>query len=130
MAETLIEAEFSGNQWRIRASEINRLLKEGVPDVPAAGGDEEMAPSGNGSARYRVNGVRDRDADPHRAAGKERDLIEAYAGAARKQAKLEEANSIGGCWNWMTASVSVKTKYKPGTGNASPKCNTRIGCAP
>src|SRR5215469_3595737 len=32
----LIEASYSGHQWRIPASEVDRLLKEGIPDLPAA----------------------------------------------------------------------------------------------
>jgi excisionase family DNA binding protein len=31
----LIEASYTGNQWRIPASEVDRLLKEGIPDLPA-----------------------------------------------------------------------------------------------
>jgi excisionase family DNA binding protein len=32
----LIEASYSGHQWRFPASEVDRLLKEGIPDLPAA----------------------------------------------------------------------------------------------
>jgi hypothetical protein len=38
----------------------------------------------------RMNGYRDGDADPHRAAGKEPEVVRAYAGAARKHAMIEE----------------------------------------
>jgi excisionase family DNA binding protein len=85
----LIDAEFTGNQWRIPASEIDRLLKEGIPDIPASGDEPEMAAAAGNGDRHRSNG-RDRDADPRRAAGQLPGVIDAYAGAAQKQAKLEE----------------------------------------
>jgi excisionase family DNA binding protein len=39
----LIDADFTGNQWRISSREVERLHKEGVPEVPA-GVDAEQAP--------------------------------------------------------------------------------------
>lgn len=37
----LIAAEFTGNQWRIPVSEVERLLKDGVPDTPASHYDRQ-----------------------------------------------------------------------------------------
>ena len=34
-----MEAEFSGNQWRIAVSEIERLKREGVPPIPGIADD-------------------------------------------------------------------------------------------
>src|SRR6266481_6096994 len=31
----LIQAEYSGSQWRIPGSEVDRLFKDGVPEIPA-----------------------------------------------------------------------------------------------
>src|SRR5256885_16215103 len=47
----LIEAEFSGKQWRIPGSELMRLQKEGVPEVPASAGNAAEVLNGNGAAR-------------------------------------------------------------------------------
>ena len=56
LAETeLIDAEWSGHEWLFPASEIDRLLKEGVPEIPAAerNGEEAVVRNGN---RHRANG--------------------------------------------------------------------------
>jgi len=79
----------NGRQWRIPAREVERLKREGLPPVPRPmPGDGPV--TRNASARLRMNGYQDGDADPHRAAGRERDVIQAYAGAARKHAMIEE----------------------------------------
>lgn len=61
----LIDAEFTGNQWRFPASAIQELLKNGIPEIPAADPDgaETEAASRNGN---RHSGG-DRDADPTRS---------------------------------------------------------------
>jgi hypothetical protein len=84
----LIDAEFTGNQWRVPAFEIDRLLKEGIPDIPASDDGPEMAAAAGNSYRHRVSN--DRDLDPHRAAGRVPEVVQAYAGAARKHAMIEE----------------------------------------
>jgi excisionase family DNA binding protein len=79
----------NGRQWRIPAREVERLKREGLPPVPRPmPGDGPV--TRNASARQGMNGYHDGDADPHRAAGRERDVIQAYAGAARKHAMIEE----------------------------------------
>jgi len=40
----LIEAEYSGKQWRIPARELERLQKEGVPEIPANTGATQSPP--------------------------------------------------------------------------------------
>jgi len=78
----------NGRQWRIPAREVERLKREGLPPVPRPmPGD---VPVTRNASAERMNGYRDGDADPHRAAGRERDVIQAYAGAARKHAMIEE----------------------------------------
>jgi excisionase family DNA binding protein len=38
LAETgMIDTEYSGKQWRVPAAEVDRLLKEGIPEIPANG---------------------------------------------------------------------------------------------
>jgi excisionase family DNA binding protein len=80
----LIDAEFTGNQWRIPASEIDRLLKEGIPSDD----EPEMAAAAGNGYRHRVSN--DRDSDPHRAAGRVPEVVQAYAGAAKKHSMIEE----------------------------------------
>jgi excisionase family DNA binding protein len=43
----LVDAEYSGGkQWRVPAAEVDRLLKEGIPEIPANGtGAENPAPA-------------------------------------------------------------------------------------
>jgi excisionase family DNA binding protein len=79
----------NGRQWRIAAREVERLKREGLPPVPRPmPGDGPV--TRNASARLRMNGYQEGDADPHRAAGKEPEVVRAYAGAARKHALIEE----------------------------------------
>lgn len=119
----------NGGQWRVPAREVERLKREGLPPVPRRmPGDGSV--TRNVSTRRRMNGDQDDDADPHRAAGREPEVVQAYAGAARKHALIEEREADCGWRNWRTASVRVNMKCRPGTGNASPKCNTRVGCVP
>ena len=33
----LIDADYSGKQWRIPAAEVERLRKDGVPEIPSSG---------------------------------------------------------------------------------------------
>jgi hypothetical protein len=45
LAETgLIEADYSGKQWRIPGRELERLQKEGVPEIPANTGESQSPP--------------------------------------------------------------------------------------
>ena len=37
----LIGAEYTGSQWRIPAGEVDRLLKDGIPEIPANDGQAE-----------------------------------------------------------------------------------------
>ncbi|PYT23269.1 MAG: hypothetical protein DMG57_32535 [Acidobacteria bacterium] len=46
----LIGAEYSGKQWRIPAAEVERLRKDGVPEIPSSG-----MIGGNGAARPASN---------------------------------------------------------------------------
>jgi hypothetical protein len=61
----LILAEFTGHEWLIPASEIDRLMKNGVPDIPAA--DPNAGLIGNtvkhGSKRNRVDS--EQGSDPY-----------------------------------------------------------------
>jgi excisionase family DNA binding protein len=71
----------NGRQWRIPAREVERLKREGLAPVPRPmPGDGAV--TRNASARQGMNGYHDGDADPHRAAGKEPEVVRAYAGAA------------------------------------------------
>ena len=46
LAETgLIEAEYSGKQWRIPARELERLQRDGVPEIPANTGATQSPPT-------------------------------------------------------------------------------------
>jgi excisionase family DNA binding protein len=79
----------NGRQWRIPAREVERLKREGLPPVPRPmPGDAQV--TRNASARQGMNGYHDGDADPHQAAGRVPEVVQAYAGAARKQAMIEE----------------------------------------
>ena len=58
----LIEAEFTGQQWKIPAREVERLRKQGVPPLPQLSedeGEEAPQPPTNYDVADASNGFRD-----------------------------------------------------------------------
>ena len=78
----LIEAEITpGKQFRIRASELERLRREGLPQTPRPMPGESRAREGGGGAHG--------GDDPRALSASSPDVIEAYAAVRRKEARLQ-----------------------------------------
>ena len=94
----------NGRQWRIPAREVERLKREGVPPVPRPmPGDGSASRAGSN----RRGGEDGDDADPHRAAGRVPEVVQAYAGAARKHALIEEREA-----DWRLAELEDRFRAR------------------